>query len=73
MAKRRGICARVVSRLERDGALSPGLKSRDAVDILWALLGSRVHEDLVVARGWSRKRYERQLRAILRSALLKAS
>jgi hypothetical protein len=39
---------------------------------MWALLGLRVHEDLVVDRGWSRKRYEARLTMLLRAALLPA-
>jgi AcrR family transcriptional regulator len=73
MRRRRGLCAHVVGRLSEEGLLAAGLRERDAVDLAWALLGSRLHEDLVVERGWSRRRYERHLRALLRSALTGAA
>ena len=73
MRRRRALCAHLVARLGEEGLLSAGLSERDAVDLLWTLLGSRLHEDLVVDRGWSRKRYERRLRALLRSALTGAA
>ena len=68
MRHRRALYRRVAIRLEAEGVLA--LPRDEAVDLVWALLGSRVHEDLVVARGWSRKRYEQRMRALLRTALL---
>jgi hypothetical protein len=37
---------------------------------MFALLSPRVHEDLVTTAGWSRRRYESHMRALLRGALL---
>lgn len=70
MRRRRSLYADVVNRLEDEKALAGALSPREAVDLIWALLGPRVHEDLVVDRGWSRKRYEARLGTLLRTALL---
>ena len=67
MRRRRALYRGVVDRLGAEGALA--LPRNDAVDLLWALLGPRVHEDLVVERGWSRKRYEEHMSALLRGAI----
>jgi AcrR family transcriptional regulator len=69
MRARRALYAHVVKRLDDEGKLAEGLTTKEAVDLVWALLGSRVHEDLVVERGWSRRRYEDRLRALLRKAV----
>jgi hypothetical protein len=58
-----------VRRLEDEGELADGLAAKEAVDLIWALLSSRVHEDLVVDRGWSRRRYEQRLSTLLRRAV----
>jgi AcrR family transcriptional regulator len=70
MGRRRGLYREVVKRLADEGALARGVTTQEATDLIWALLGSRVHEDLVSERGWSRRRYEARLRTILHSALL---
>jgi AcrR family transcriptional regulator len=70
MRLRRGLYKEVVKRLEDEGMLARGLTTQEATDLIWALLGSRVHEDLVTERGWSRRRYEARLRTILRAAVL---
>ena len=72
MRQRRALYRDVVDRLERDGALADELSPAEAVDLIWALLSSRVHEDLVVDRRWSRRRYEKRMRTILHRALLAA-
>lgn len=71
MERRRGLYRRVVKRLEEEGALAEGLSRKEAVDLLWALLAPRVHQDLVGDRGWSAGRYERRMREVLRGALLR--
>lgn len=70
MARRRGLCREVVSRLEQEGVLARGVNRNEATDLLWALLAPHVHEDLVAERGWSRRRYETRLRNLLRRALV---
>ena len=67
--RRRSLYTDVVKRLEDDGALTDAVSQSEAVDLIWALLGPRVHEDLVVDRGWSRKRYETRLKMLLRTVL----
>jgi len=69
MRARRALYGHVVRRLEDEGELADGLTVNEAVDLAWALLSSRVHEDLVVDRGWSRRRYEERLRSLLRLAI----
>jgi AcrR family transcriptional regulator len=69
MRRRRDLCRHVIARLDDDGALSQRLERTVATDLLWALLGSRVHEDLVGSRRWSRRRYETYLLAALHCAL----
>ena len=71
MERRRGLCRHVVTRLEQEGALADGLTRNTATDLLWALLAPHLHEDLVGERGWSGRRYETQLRTVLRRALLR--
>jgi AcrR family transcriptional regulator len=52
------------------GALRPGLKQRDAADIIHALMSPEVYRLLVADRGWSPERYEHWLANILTSQLL---
>lgn len=68
--KRRSLYKRVIGRLKKEGRLSPALREKEAVDLVWALLSPRVHEDLVVECGWSRKRYETHLKSLLAAELL---
>ena len=68
MRRRRSLYRGVIDRLDDEGRLA--LPAKEAVDLVWALLGPHVHEDLVVERRWSRRRYEERMRAVLRAALL---
>ena len=56
--------------LARSGALRPGLKERDAADIIHALASPEVYGLLVTDRGWSGERYETWLTSILTDQLL---
>lgn len=60
----------IAHALAQSGALRPGLRERDAADIIYALASPEVHGLLVVDRGWSGQRYEGWLSAILISQLL---
>ena len=51
-------------------SLGPGLKERDAADIIHALASPEVYALLVTDRGWSGERYEKWLRSILVDQLL---
>ena len=61
---------RVARSLARSNALRPGLKERDAADIIHALASPEVYALLVTDRGWSGERYEKWLRSILVDQLL---
>jgi AcrR family transcriptional regulator len=61
---------RIARSLARSGALQPGLRERDAADIIHALASPEVYNLLVLDRGWSGQRYEDWLRAILTDQLL---
>ena len=61
---------RIARSLARSGSLRPGLKERDAADIIHALASPEVYGLLVLDRGWSGDRYEDWLTAILTEQLL---
>lgn len=69
MEARRQVYASVVGRLRRDGLLSRDWGEQVATDMMWALTSWQLWEQLVVDRGWSKARYRRYLRAVLRRAL----
>jgi TetR/AcrR family transcriptional regulator, regulator of autoinduction and epiphytic fitness len=61
---------RIARSLARSSALQPGLRERDAADIIHALASPEVYGLLVFDRGWSGERYEKWLKAILIDQLL---
>jgi AcrR family transcriptional regulator len=61
---------RIARTLARGGALKPGLRERDAGDVIHALASPEVYRLLVVDRGWSGERYEAWVREILIDQLL---
>ena len=61
---------RIARSLARSGALRPGVRERDAADIIHALASPEVYGLLVSDRGWSGERYEKWLRSILIDQLL---
>jgi len=64
---------RITRSLARAGALRPGLKEREAADIVHALASPEVYRLLVTDRGWSGKRYQQWLSSILIDQLLPAT
>ena len=60
----------IARALARSRSLRPGLKPRDAADVIHALASPEVYGLLVLDRGWSGDRYERWLAAILADQLL---
>jgi AcrR family transcriptional regulator len=65
---------RVIARsLAKVGALRPGLRERDAADVVHALLSPELYRLLVVDRGWKVDRYERWLVTTLAEQLLPPS
>jgi AcrR family transcriptional regulator len=61
---------RIARSLARSGALRPGLRERDAADIIHAIASPEVYGLLVLDRGWSGERYEKWLRSTLIDQLL---
>jgi len=57
-SRRRRATAALVHSWRRAGALRHDLDEREAVDLVWALVGPDVFRLFVVERGWSRKRLE---------------
>ncbi len=62
--------ARIARSLARAKALRPGLRERDAADIIHALLSPELYRLLVVDRDWPPERYERWLTETLVDQLL---
>jgi AcrR family transcriptional regulator len=60
---------RIARALARARALRPGLRERDAADLIHALMSPELYRLLVVERGWTPERYERWLSAILADQL----
>jgi AcrR family transcriptional regulator len=61
---------RIARAIARSKALRPGLRERDAADIIHALASPEVYGLLVFDRGWSAERYEKWLCSILIDQLL---
>ena len=62
---------RAISRsLAGTGALAPGLREKDAADLIHALLSPEMYRLLVIDRGWKGERYEQWLTATLVAQLL---
>jgi hypothetical protein len=55
--------------LARARALRPGLRERDAADLIHALVSPEVYRLLVVDRGWAPERYEGGLARVLADQL----
>jgi AcrR family transcriptional regulator len=60
----------IARALARAGALAPGLRERDAADIIHALMSPDLYRLLVTERGWAPGRYEQWLAATLIGQLL---
>ena len=61
---------RVATALARAKALRPGLRARDAGDVIHALASPELYHLLVIDRAWSPERYERWLAEALAGQLL---
>jgi AcrR family transcriptional regulator len=62
--------AQIARALARAGALRPGLRERDAADIIHALMSPEVYRLLVADRGWTTAKYEQWLGRTLIDQLL---
>jgi AcrR family transcriptional regulator len=60
---------RIARSLARAGALKPGLRERDAADLIHALMSPEVYRLLVADRGWTTERYRQWLEATLTQQL----
>ena len=64
---------RIARSLGRARALQPGLRERDAADVIHALMSPELYRLLVIDRGWLPERYERWLARILTDQLTSPS
>lgn len=64
---------RIARALARGGALRPGVRERDAADIIHALLSPELYRLLVIDRGWPPERYQPWLTQALIDQLLPSS
>jgi AcrR family transcriptional regulator len=60
----------IARALARGRALRPGIREKDAADVIHALMSPEVYQLLVVDRGWPPRRYERWLAQTLTDQLL---
>jgi AcrR family transcriptional regulator len=60
---------RVARSLARSRSLRPGLRERDAADLIHALMSPELYRLLVVDRGWPPERYQRWLATTLADQL----
>jgi AcrR family transcriptional regulator len=60
----------IAHALARSGSLRPGLKERDAADVIHALMSPELYRLLVVDRNWKPERYARWLTRTLVDQLL---
>ena len=58
-------CRAIVAQLRTEGSLAPALDPSVAADLLWTITSLRTWEDLVLARGWSPQRYQREIARLL--------
>jgi AcrR family transcriptional regulator len=62
--------ARIARSLARARALRPGVRERDAADLIHALASPELYRLLVIDRGWAPERYEKWLASILTAQLI---
>ena len=62
--------SRIARTLARAHALKPGVRERDAADVIHALMSPEVYRLLVSDRGWTPARYEQWLATLLAQQLL---
>jgi AcrR family transcriptional regulator len=61
---------RIARALAKAGALWPGLREREAADLIHALMSPELYRLLVIDRSWSPERYERWLARTLADQLI---
>jgi len=45
-------------QVEQTGRLRPGLSGKQAIDLIWAMAGPEMYEELVLDRGWTPQQFE---------------
>lgn len=65
-------CREIAARLQKEGALKPGISQETAAELLWIITSLRTWEDLALERGWTATQYEERISRLLREALTKA-
>ena len=68
--QRDGGQGRIARSLARARVLRPGLRERDAADLIHALMSPELYRLLVIDRDWTPERYERWLAALLADQLI---
>jgi AcrR family transcriptional regulator len=63
----------IARSLARAGALRPGLRERNAADLIHALMSPELYRLLVIDRGWPPERYEQWLANVLADQLTSPS
>jgi hypothetical protein len=63
-------CRQIVKRLHREGRLKASITQQTAADLLWSITSLRTWEELVLERGWTAARYQRQLTQLLGDVLV---
>lgn len=71
--RRHDAAGTLVAEWAKAGALAPGMSTRDAADLFWALGGPDVFRLLITERGWSERRFKERIAAILEAALFGAA
>jgi AcrR family transcriptional regulator len=63
--------SRIARSLARARALRPGLRERDAADLIHALMSPELYRLLVIDRGWTTDRYQQWLTGVLADQLVR--
>lgn len=70
LAMREG-CKAAIDALNKDGALTPEIKPKQATDLLWTMLSVRNWENLTVEAGWSQRKYLEHIKLLTSRAFVK--
>ncbi len=63
-------CLRMATWLHDEGLLAPGMRARQAADILFGMASTWLYDALVVTCGWSPRKWTTWTRSTVRNALL---
>ena len=68
--RRLQLFAELGPQLEQAGRLRPGLSGKQAIDLVWAMAGPEVYEQLVLDRGWTPEQFESWLGSAVADLIL---